>query len=553
MDRGTVNVARFLVEQASSQPGACAVKVPMGRTREGRIDYRARSFSQLEEESNRAALWFSRSGIDRGTRVLVMVKPGLELIVSVFALFKMGAVPVVIDPGMGLRSFLRCVARTRPTALVGIPLAVLLSRFFPHAFQHLRSRVSVGGSRWRAELDPDGRRPPAPAALVATRADELAAILFTSGSTGPAKGVCYTHGMFEAQVGLIREAYRIRPGEVDLPMLPVFALFNPALGMTTIVPEINPSRPATADPQKIVQAIHQESVTNSFGSPVLWHKVAHYCEQHRAQLPSLRRILMAGSPVPVSLMRRFRPILPHGEIHTPYGATEALPVTTISASEVLQETAAPSERGAGTCVGRPLPGVQVRLIPLRDHPVSDWDQASPVDPGSVGEILVAGGHVTESYDALPEQNSLAKVRDPEGTVWHRMGDLGYQDPAGRIWFCGRKAERVQSADGRLFLTDCCEAVFNRHPKVFRTALVGLGPRGRQTPAIVVQPDPWIPSRSARLALASELQQLALAHPTTAPIRVFFFHPAFPVDVRHNSKIHRLQLARWCTRQRPITL
>ena len=369
--------------------------------------------------------------------------------------------------------------------------------------------------------------------------DELAAILFTSGSTGPAKGVLYEHGMFMAQVEAIRGQYGIEPGEVDLPMLPVFALFNPALGMCTVVPEMNPSRPATVDPEKIVRAIRQNEVTNSFGSPALWTKIARYCESHQITLPSIRRILMAGAPVPPTLMEQMQGIIPHGNIHTPYGATEALPVSSISATEVLQETAEKTRKGEGTCVGQPLPGVEVRIVPPTENPIKSIDQAAELAPGEVGEIIVKGPSVTRGYDALPEADAKSKIAD-QGTHWHRMGDLGKLDEQGRIWFCGRMVERVVTADGPLY-TDCCEAIFNQHAKVYRSALIDNG-AGR--PAIVIEPEPghFPSSEAAKEEFSRELAQLAQANPITKKINRFYFEKSFPVDVRHNAKIHRLSLA-----------
>jgi acyl-CoA synthetase (AMP-forming)/AMP-acid ligase II len=384
----------------------------------------------------------------------------------------------------------------------------------------------------------------------------LAAVLFTSGSTGAPKGVCYEHGMFEAQVRLIRETYGIQPGEVDLPMLPIFALFNPALGMTTVVPEIDPSRPAQVDPAKIVQAIQQENVTNSFGSPTLWGKIGAHCVAEKITLPSLRRVLCAGAPVPASLWKNSAAFLPNGRLHSPYGATEALPVATVAANEIDPT----SVRGA--CVGRPLPGVDVKIIALSDAPFSALSQARELPAGEIGEIIVRGAAVTQAYDALPEATAAAKIPNilgqqpvtsrlaPDtsapataGAAWHRMGDCGYLDADGRLWFCGRKAERVETANGALF-TEPCEQVFRSHPHAGRCALVGIGPRGQQQPALVVEAKG---DRNVDLkVVASELRALAVQQAHTATIQRFYFHPAFPVDVRHNAKIHRLELAKWAT-------
>lgn len=538
------NVARFLPWQAAAQPAGLAVRLPVGRTG-GRIDYDDLTFSALEREAGAAALLAQRAGIDRGTRVLLMVRPGRDLIVLVFALFRLGAVPVVIDPGLGLRPFLRSVRRTVPTALVGVPLAQRLSRLFFPSFRAVRSRLTPGSggyARALADARREVERNGAPLTVPA-RADELAAILFTSGSTGPAKGVCYEHGQFDGQVRLIREQYGIEPGEVDLPMLPVFALFNPALGMTTVVPEMDPSRPARVDPAKIVQAIHQCGVTNTFGSPVLWTKIGAWCEARGETLPSVRRILMAGAPVSPALHRTWRNLLPNGIVHTPYGATECLPVTTISGPEVLAETAAATAAGAGTCVGRALPGVSVRILPVVDGPRPAGDLDRPLATGAIGEIVVTGPTVTRSYDALPEATAAAKLVTAAGVTWHRMGDLGRLDEEGRLWFQGRQAERVRLAEGDLY-TDPVEAIFNQHPDVARTALLAVGLPGAARPVLAVEPKPscWPRSAAARQAFATALAALAQPAWPAALGREFAFVKAFPVDVRHNAKIHRLSLA-----------
>ena len=531
------NVAHFLAEQAAHQPDGAAVRAPDGRELDGSIRYVERSFAELEVEASAAAYYFSSLGIQRGTRVLLMVKPGLDLIRVVFALFKIGAVPIVIDPGMGLSRFLRCVRHSQPEAVVGIPAAIWVARIFRSSFKGVRIKIAINKSFLGKLSDCAG----AGAFPVAdSAADELAAILFTSGSTGPAKGVLYEHGMFMAQVEAIRSQYAIEPGEVDLPMLPVFALFNPALGMCTVVPEMNPSRPASVDPEKIVRAIEQNQITNSFGSPALWAKIARYCEASAMTLPSVRRILMAGAPVPPALMEKMQAIIPNGEIHTPYGATEALPVSSISASEVLQNTAKQTQRGGGTCVGQPLPGVELRVISPSSEPIESIDQTEELATGEIGELIVKGPSVTRGYDQLPEADAKSKISDSPGH-WHRMGDLGKVDEQGRIWFCGRVVERVTTAEGPLY-TDCCEAIFNQHPKVYRSALIDTG-AGK--PAVVIEPEPdQFPSGAAsRNVFLAELAELAQSSAITQQIDQFFFEKSFPVDVRHNAKIHRLSLAK----------
>jgi long-subunit acyl-CoA synthetase (AMP-forming) len=233
--------------------------------------------------------------------------------------------------------------------------------------------------------------------------------LFTSGSTGAPKGVCYEHGMFAAQVRLIRETYAIQPGEIDLPLLPIFALFNPALGMTTIVPEIDPRRPAEVDPAKIVQAIRQENVTNSFGSPTLWRKIGEHCVAEKITLPTLRRVLCAGAPVPAALWRSSSSFLTHGQLHSPYGATEALPVASVSSREIDPTTT------RGACVGRPISGIDVRIIAVIDGPVAALADTCELPRGEIGEMIVRGPVVTQSYPLLSTPRSAAPA--PFGIAW----------------------------------------------------------------------------------------------------------------------------------------
>ncbi len=547
------NVARFLPDIARAQPSVCAVRAPIGDdpVHPGYIKYAELTFAELNAEADAAARLLQSRGVTRGTRVLLLVRPGLDLLRCAFAIFKIGAVPILLDPGMGLKNFLACVRRSEPAALVAISRAHWLARFFPGALRSAKIRVLVGGPAWERALAAHRSAQPFPVA--ATEASELAAILFTSGSTGAPKGVCYEHAMFEAQVRLIRDHFNICPGEVDLPMLPIFALFNPALGMTTIVPEINPSRPAACNPARLVQAIRQNSVTNSFGSPALWARVARYCETAGITLPSLRRILVAGAPVHPSLLRRLQKILPNGTAHVPYGATESLPVSSISLAEVLGETWALTEQGRGSCVGTLFPGMDARVIPLHEGPLASLPPSLP--PGEIGEIIVRGPVVTRAYDHLPAATTLAKIPDNspqpqtanrklETQIWHRLGDLGYRDARGRLWFCGRAAERVETTSGPLY-TDCVEAIFNRHLHVARSALIGLGPRPRQQPALVVEPEAthFPRSRADRARFTSELLALAADSPAARQVTRIFFQRRLPVDVRHNAKIHRLALAR----------
>lgn len=552
MTNSIVNVGLRLSATAARDPDGVAIAEPQGRDAQGKRCYRQVTFRQLEEDSNLLADGLQSLGVTPGMRMVLMVPPSIDFISLVFALFKSGAVSVLIDPGMGRKNLLRCLAEAEPEGFVAIPLVqalrCLLRRRFPRSRQHLTvGRRWFWGGPTIDQLRGRSLRPEFQPA--ATAAGDPAAIIFTTGSTGPPKGTLYRHGNFDRQVVALRDFYGVRPGELDLPGFPLFGLYNCAMGVTTVLPDMDPTRPARVDPQLIVEAIRDWKITQSFGSPALWNVVGRYCEQQRIQLPTLRRVLSAGAPVPPHVLQWIKAAIPaDGDIHTPYGATEALPVASISATEVLGETAARSRQGAGTCVGRRFPGMAWQVIRIDDGPLASLDAVERLPTGQIGELIVQGPVVTQQYVTRCEANALHKIRDGQ-TFWHRMGDLGYLDDRDRFWFCGRKSHRVRTVQGEMY-TVPCEAIFNQHPQVYRSALVGIGPVGHQRPVIVVEPWPERRPRSAadRRALCEALRGLAQAHPHTQAIQDFLIHPAMPVDIRHNAKIFREQLAVWAAKK-----
>lgn len=537
---------------AALQPWRPAVHSPEGRDRSGRVRYTHYTFKQLEEVSNELANGFSQIGISRGDRVALMVPPSLDFFALTFALFKLGAVPVLIDPGIGIKYLGQGLDEAQPSAFIGIPKAHAARVLLGWAKRSIQTKVCVGAFPFPGTCSLQDVRSRAAGNVhfkpICPAPAETAAILFTSGSTGPSKGVVYTHEFFGGQVDLIRSLYRIEPGEIDLPTFPLFALFGPALGMTAILPQMDPTRPAHVDPIKIIEAIESFGVTNMFGSPALILRVGRFGEAHKVQLPTLRRVISAGAPVHAKVLRRFTAMLrPETQVFTPYGATECLPVSSIGSHEILAGTARQTDLGAGVCVGKPVPGIDVRIIRISDEPIPEWTDSLELAPGQIGEITVRGPHVTRSYFNRAEATALAKIAHrTSGGFYHRMGDVGYFDAQGRVWFCGRKSHRVQTGSSVLF-TIPCEGVFNAHPAVFRTALVGARtPEGVQ-PVLCVELEKEHPPTDPTV-LRRELLALGAAHLHTAPIQTILFHPAFPVDIRHNAKIFREKLAVWASSQ-----
>ena len=542
MTTAPVNIAAALPAMAAQQPDALAIAWP-----DGKGGFEERTYRELDEDSGRLAAALTTYGIGRGTRTVLMVPPGRDLFALVFALFKAGAVPVLVDPGMGIKSLKTCLAEAEPDAFIGIPKAHIARKILGWA-KGATKYVTAGprlfwGGTTTAKLRKQATEILPPQDM---GADEMAAILFTSGSTGIPKGAVYTHGNFLAQVDQLRTAYDIRPGEVDLPTFPLFALFDPALGMSAIIPEMDPTRPAHVDPTKILAAVERYDVTNMFGSPALLHRVGAYGAKHGTQMPTMKRVVSAGAPVPASTIETFTRMLPKGaQVHTPYGATESLPVSTIGSDEILGETGAQAARGKGVCVGRPVPGIEARIIGIDDGAIPRWDDERELAIGEIGEIVVRGPVVTKRYYGRREATNLAKIQDEGETFWHRMGDVGYWDDEGRIWFCGRKAHRVQLANETLF-TVPCEGVFNAHEDVYRTALVGVKRDGVMTPVLCVERHK---GRGADLQrLEQELRNMGGSHAVTAGIGTFLFHDDFPVDIRHNAKIFREKLAVWAAEQ-----
>ena len=533
------NIAEALRAQATDRPDAVALIVPTRRGADGRWADRRWTWRQLNDLSDRLAAGLQSRGIAAGTRVAFMVPPSLEFFALFFALFKAGCVPVLIDPGIGLKPLKACLAEARPSVFIGVTRAQFARMLFGWARGHIRRCITIGprpfgtGLRYRDLLNENatGFEPPE------TDPEAPAAILFTSGSTGIPKGVVYRHRHFVAQVDLVRTTYGIRPGEVDLPTFPPFALFDPALGMTTVIPKMDFTRPAHANPEMLAGLIAQYKVTNLFGSPALMDTLSRHLQAHSAKLPGVRRALSAGAPVSPAVVERMHLALDaNADIHTPYGATECLPVATIAGRELVGALSAGNRAGKGICVGRPLDANQVRIIKITDQALARLHDSREAAPGEIGEICVAGPTVTDAYWQREAQTRLAKMLDEQGTTWHRMGDVGWMDEAGRLWYCGRKSERVITAEGTLY-TECVEGIVNAVRGVYRSALVGLGPEGC-TPAVVVEPEPG--QRKASL-IARVAERLA-EHDGTRAIRRIELQKSLPVDIRHNAKIRRGQVA-----------
>ncbi len=504
------------------------------------------SFRYIEQRSDQLAHILEKQGVKAGDRVMLMVKPGAEFICLTFALFKLGAPVILIDPGMGYKNVVRCIGRVQPKIFIGIVKAYIFRVLFRRAFASVAKSYVVDFPFSRlSRKRSSGKREVFSAA--STGAEDLAAIIFTTGSTGPPKGVCYQHGIFATQLDHIDSYYRIGDSDCDQPAFPLFALFSIALGARVVIPDMDVTRPARVNPVKFIDSIEQNKVTYSFGSPALWRVVSGYCRKNNIVLSSLKKVLMAGAPVSGELIEKtFKILSDDAEIHIPYGATEALPIVSADGREIVNTTWEKTVAGKGAYVGRPLPGTDVKIIEISEHPVRELTEDLILPAGQIGEIIVSGDVVTKMYDHDEKETRMAKLQYA-GKMYHRMGDIGYTDTSGRIWFCGRKAHRVQTVAGVKY-TIPCEAVINTHPKVYRSALVGISsPSSHMIPVMIVELERDA-KRENTDQILTEIKALAATSELTMDIDYFLVHPQFPVDIRHNAKIFREKLTVWAERE-----
>ena len=486
------------------------------------------------------------AGLRAAERVIMLVTPGADFLALSYAVMGRGAVPVFIDPGMGVDAVVACMREAEPSGFIGVPRAHLLRLKAGELFRSLRFSVVAGrfppcGAMRLCDLRRPSAAPPTPV----PRGDaDPALVAFTSGATGRPKGVVFTNRMLSEQLAVFRGQFGFRGGDQDLPLLPVFSLFTAALGVGSIFPPLDPSRPLSLVPSQIIRVMRDLGNQTSFGSPALWSKIGEYCRQTGATLPQLRRVFMAGAPVSQTTIDLVKAACPQAESFTPYGATEALPVTIASADELWQDRPVLAVTGEqGTPVGRAIEGVALRVV----QPLTGQPTVPLVDcPDRViGEIVVSGDTVSREYLRRPEATATSKIHDGD-RVWHRMGDMGYLDAGGQLYFCGRKAHVVSTPD-HTFHSVPVENIFNRHPQIRRSALIEVA----GGPALAVEPASWPLTPQARQTLAAELRAVGASDPVTAAIRRFYFHQSFPVDARHNAKIFRDRLGAWAATQTAI--
>ncbi|HYI59121.1 MAG TPA: alpha/beta fold hydrolase [Microlunatus sp.] len=524
------------------------------------------SFADLERRVADLALGLTEAGIRPGQRVALLIRPGIDLTAAVYACWRAGASIVIADAGLGLRNLGRALRSADPDHLIAIPPGLVAA----HALRVpgrrilagdlppvLRRRLRVAQSL--TELQRSGRlsrashqaadtvppRQPAPELDFELDfeldAEAEAAVLFTSGATGPAKGVVYRHRQLRAQLDLVSRVCELQPGARLVAAFAPFALYGPALGAAAAVPDMDVTRPGTLTATALAEAVAAVDATVVFASPAALRNVAATASDLTPglvrRLTSVRTLLSAGAPVPLPLLQQIQALLPHAELHTPYGMTEALPATDVTLPEIEQALADAGPHANGVCVGRPLPGVSIRIDPLA-APTADPVGQLVDHPGVTGEICLAAEHIKDHYDRL--WATQRRSASPPG--WHRTGDVGHLDDQGRLWVEGRLVHVVSGSDGPVTPVGVEQRV-EMLASVSMAALVGIGPPGtQQSIAVVVPVDSSTRGPLAPADLSSDVRTAA-----GTPLAAVLVTDRLPVDIRHASKIDRARVARWADR------
>lgn len=549
------DLATEIAATAAQFPERIAVIEPAGGQGASRR-YRRYTYAQLSADAESVAVGLRDNGIHEGTRTVFMAPPSYEAAVVGIALTRVGATLLWIDPSVGYRNVAERLRRVAPEAFVGVPLALAGRTVFGWGPRFLRRTIVVNGwfpgALTVASLKRPVAHPPAPPQVTPETPSH---ILYTTGSTGPAKPAVYLHRNFCAVYRTAHHGWRFADDPepaVDLAAFPAFLFIGLSAGGTIVVPPIDFIRqgPADVDPQAIIEVINDTGVKTFFASPALLERVAKHAQSKGLTMPTLKRVVGGGAPVFAPLIRTLLPVMaPHGEVWGNYGATEALPSTEMGSTEFLAETNAATEQGAGICVGRPFPGITVRVVEVTDGPLPRLEDARPCAAGEVGELLVSGPNISPFYFNDPSSTEKNKSYDANGQVWHRLGDGGHIDAEGRIWVAGRTNQRLRTAEGPLFPMHV-EAIFDAHPLVRRSGLVGVDDGGFDRPVICIET--WEPlSAQAQRALADELFARAAQYPRSARVRHLLFKDTLFVDPRHNAKIERHALARWAQQQHPL--
>jgi olefin beta-lactone synthetase len=536
----SASAIRLFYEQAQRTPSKVAVVNGNDSFNSDAITYQ-----NLASKVSQFRRGLRDCGLLRDQKVLFLSPLSDTTLALLLAVMAQGACPIIIDPGMGLKKMRRCIVDMEPDGVIGSTKGILLVYALGRALKSVTWRVSTS----RSPFVVSGSVPQffkystdKEALDVSSNGDALYA--YTSGATGRPKAVAFTHTMLNEQVRILRETCAFDDFSVNMPLLPVFSLFDMAIGVTTVIPPLSSSRPIALKENDIINCINQYQVTHTFGSPPLLLKIGRFVEETSITIPSLKKVVLMGAPVGRETFESLSRVYSSEKLVLSYGATEALPVTMathVTLSD-FEGNSPGNEIFYGTPLGRTLKQTHVRIVPLSKKELDEVMRGPFCPPGEIGEIVVSGNQVSPYYGVNISATKHGKAFF-EGKLWHRMGDCGYLDDDGNLFFCGRVKHCIE-VGGTSYFSIPVEEIVNRHPWVARSALIKY--ERTQALGLVIEPVKGaFPSSTYEEQLfVEELLRLTQRFLATKSIRHFFFHRSFPVDPRHNAKVYREQLQEW---------
>jgi olefin beta-lactone synthetase len=453
------------------------------------------------------------------------VPMGIPLYLTLAAVFRLGAVVMVVDPSAGLAHIGRCCALNPPRALVGAPIAHALS-LLVGSLRNVPVRISTTG--WWPAASPMAaidRLEPRPMIEPAGH-DTPALLTFTSGTSGLPKAAMRSHGLLLAQLAALEGLLEPAANDVDLATLPIVALANLAAGMTTVIADTNLRNPGSIKAAPVLEQIQRHQITRTAASPALLERLADHALEHGVKLPGLTRIFSGGGPVFPRTLEKLARVAANAKLMSVYGSTEAEPIAHVAFDEIEPADLSAMKSGKGLLVGTPVPEIRLRILEnTHDQTLVFANQAelerASLGANQIGEIIVSGAHVLPGY-LHGHGDSETKIW-VEGQVWHRTGDAGQLDLQGRLWLAGRANARISDARGTIypFSVECAALEF---PGVNRCALL----EHQNQRLLCVE---WSNPRTGHTARNSLLEHLAWAQ--VDQVRSL---PSLPMDARHNAKV-----------------
>ncbi|MES2662888.1 MAG: fatty acid CoA ligase family protein [Pseudomonadota bacterium] len=545
------NPAFNLRYYAQKFPDKSALIYSSGKDLSGKILYKKKSFYEIDQESDHIAHILQKRGFKPGDKTILMLKAGPELYSLLFGIFKVGVIPVLVDPGMNISQMLQCYKSVNVETFVGSPIAHIVRLLNPSAFSTIKLVVWIVHGKIISKMRYAVKEKTVKSfPIYANQKNDLALINFTSGSTGPAKGAECTCGMAQSRMELIKEHHCITKEDTHLITSPFFGVFGIMMGNTCVLPEMDPINPAKIFSPYIIDAITKFNTTCMFASPALLHTLGNHFRNKKIVLQSLRLVVSGGAPITFKTMKLFRRILQTDAIfESNWGTTEGLPLAAINIDTILNKTQS-CVSDAGTCLGKPVDRVEVKVINIDRNPILNLNKDLKINSNEIGELIVRGPNVSLRYYYDETNNKRNKILDEYNNVWHRTGDLGWIDSTGNIWFCGRMSDQIVT-DLQLSVLNSvqCEEIINHHPGVYRSALVSAQLKLENVvcivPVMCVELDKTcLLNKSSNVR--KNILELLMKNSLTQSIKHVLFHPAFPVDRRHNAKINRKELGKWAS-------